>query len=61
MTDLESILTIIIWVGYGAFSAYQTKNPYDEVGVYVINIFFAPLIFISRALTGALGKTKHLE
>jgi hypothetical protein len=51
MTDLEFILTAIIWVGYGVFCAYQIDSSSHD-GKYIVCIAFAPLILGYRILRG---------
>ena len=55
MTPLEQIFFAIIWIGYGAFAAYQTKTDEssDKVIFYIIYIIFAPLVFLAKAGYGA--------
>lgn len=60
MTALEIILIVILWVGYGAFATYQTKDlDLDEENVFVwffIYIIFSPIVFVVKALYGAFKK-----
>ncbi len=51
-----NILIAIIWIGYGAFAAYQTDcegDLNDKAGYYFLYIIFAPIVFIIKALYGA--------
>jgi hypothetical protein len=52
MTDLEFILTAIIWVVYGVFSGYQSDLSSSHDGKYIVCIIFAPLVLIYRILRG---------
>ena len=60
MTTLEIILIAIIWIGYGLFAAYQSRemnlNSEDQSGMYIVYIVFAPMIFILKCLYGAFKK-----
>lgn len=49
MTTYEIITTIIIWVAYGIFAAYKSKERDDTI----LFIIFSPLVFVIRCLLGA--------
>jgi len=60
MTNLEITLIAIIWIGYGVFAVYQSKDLEDSVvvplfGVYII---FSPIVFIIKALYGVFKQYK---
>lgn len=64
MTPLEITLIVIIWVGYGIFAIKQTEELYKDaddggpiaLGMCTAYIIFAPLVFIAKAVYGALKK-----
>ena len=60
MTPLENILIALLWVGYGAFAAYQSRRTiwYDDAGLYVAYIYFAPLVFVAKCIYGAFKEYK---
>lgn len=49
MTTYEVITIIIIWIAYGVFAAYKTK----EWCFTILFIIFSPLVFVVRYLLGA--------
>jgi len=59
MTDLEYLLIIIIWIGYGGFSTYQQKDVIDKddgadvILLLILFIALSPLVFIIKSLYGA--------
>ena len=57
MTTLETLLIIIVWIGYGVFSAYQAINVNNRchnanLGIYVMFPILSPIILIARVLLG---------
>ena len=49
MTTYEIVTTIIIWIAYGIFAAYKSK----QLDFVIPFIIFSPLVFIVRCLLGA--------
>ncbi len=61
MTNLEAILIMIVWVGYGIFAAYQSDNTISEenkVAQYFFYAILSPIVFICKALYGAFKTYK---
>lgn len=57
MTTLEWVLLIILWIGYGAFAAYQTdQDDTYKAGTYMWYILFSPGLFIIKCFYGAFKK-----
>ena len=51
---MTAILLAIIWIGYGAFAAYQSRDHYGyDHGLYFLYITCSPIIFILKCLYGA--------
>lgn len=62
MTLLEEALIAVIWVGYGAFAAYQTENIEKDflmiIYFYSVYMVCSPIVFIIKAFHGATKKYK---
>lgn len=65
LTNLEITLIAIIWVVYGIFAAYQTKENKDmyssleeDANRYPLYITFAPIVLIVKAIHGIFKKYK---
>lgn len=57
MTSLEQILISIVWIGYGLFAAYQSEGAvFKDDWQWFVYPVFAPLIFVLKALYGALKR-----
>ena len=71
MTELEIILFGIMWVGYGVFALYQTKDSYGDsllidvgdgnggaIFLGIVYILIAPAILAGRAIVGIFKQYK---
>ena len=67
MTTLEIILIAIIWIVYGFYSIWMTRefrmdietgNVEDSLGPIIAMIIFAPIVFTLRAINGAFKEYK---
>lgn len=54
MSNLEIILTMILWVIYGVFSAVQRDSFEDYT--YPLMIIFSPIVLLYRIVVGIFNK-----